>query len=277
MEKAYTRTAFDSPTTATTSLELNTGLLEQQFDQWPRKPESASDWWCLMFPDQARVYGCPFLEERRQDGIGMVTKSPLSPNLDFLAACLGGDERLGHRTIFYVPEQQFYFYDTRTQMFHATTPEKLGNLLRGFLSRCASVVKGDAAKFQLFHALRQESVVKAVVNRCKSILAASPDFFGIHSPHQRVAGPELHQRLAQVFIEQIERDPSQILTLRCAYELFSQFLKQKNMPVLTRPEVKGMLAELIREQFDLGLRNDLISDGTQVQQCGWKGLRLGQA
>jgi hypothetical protein len=111
MEKAYSRTTFDLPTTATASLELNTGLLEPQFDQWPRKPESASDWWCLMFPDQVRVYGCPFLEERRQDGIGMATKSPLSANIDFLAACLGGDERLGHRVIFYVPEQQFYFYD----------------------------------------------------------------------------------------------------------------------------------------------------------------------
>ena len=87
-------------------------------------------------------------------------------------------------------------------------------------------------------------------------------------------GPELHQRIAQVFVEQIERDPGQILTLRYAYELFSQFLKQKNLPTLTRAEVKVMLAELIREQFDLGLRNDLVSVESQVQQCGWKGLRM---
>jgi hypothetical protein len=66
------------------------------------------------------------------------------------------------------------------------------------------------------------------------------------------------------------------LTLKCAYDLFSQFLKQKNMPVLTRTEVKVMLAELIREQFDLELRNDLISQERQVQQCDWKGLRLGE-
>jgi len=49
------------------------------------------------------------------------------------------------------------------------------------------------------------------------------------------------RRIAQVFVEQIERDPGQILTLKCACDLFSQFLKQKNMPVLARSEVKLML------------------------------------
>jgi hypothetical protein len=48
------------------------------------------------------------------------------------------------------------------------------------------------------------------------------------------------------------------------------------MPVLTRAEVKVMLAELIREQYGLGLRNDLVGVESQVQQCGWKGLRLGE-
>ena len=229
-----------------------------------------------MFPDQVRVFGSPFLEERRTDGLGLVIMSPLSANLDCLAASLGGDERLGHRVIFFEPEQQFYFFDPRDQMFHATTPAKLMNLLRGLLIRCAEAVKGDGARFQLFHALRSDQVTKACVNRARSILAASPDFFSVNSPHQRVRGPEIHQRIAQVFVEQIERDPGQILTLKCAYDLFSQFLKQKSMPVLSRGEVKVMLAELIREQFDLGLRNDLISLETEKQQCGWRGLKLVQ-
>jgi hypothetical protein len=276
MEKTQFSPTLDLPTTASHSLELNTGFLAPNRDGWPRTPSSASDWWCLMFPDQVRVYGCPFLEQRQADGTGLVTKSPLSANLDCLAASLGGDERLGHRVIFYEPEQQFYYFDPRDQMFHATTGPKLMNLLRGLLVRCAEAVRGDGAKFQLFHALRSDQVTKAVLNRCKSILAASPEFFSVNSPHQRVQGPEIHQRIAQVFVEQIERDPGQILTLKCAYQLFSQFLKQKNMPVLTRPEVKVMLGELIREQYGLGLRNDLISQESQVQQCGWKGLKLGE-
>ena len=159
-------------------------------------------------------------------------------------------------------------------MFHATTEQKLQNLLRGYLSRCAETMKGDAAKFQLFHSLRSDAVVKTVTNRCKSILASSPDFFGVNSPNHRVAGPEIHERICRVFVEQIEREPGQILTLKFAYELFSQFLKQKNMPVLSRAEVKVMLGELIREQYGLGLRNDLVSMESQTQQCGWRGLRL---
>jgi hypothetical protein len=213
------------------------------------------------------------LEESSTDELGIVTKSPVSANLDCLAASLGGDPRLGHRVIFYEGEQQFYYFDPRDQTFYATTPAKLMNLLRALLVRCCAAVKGDKARFQIFHTLRSDQTVKAVVNRAKSILAASADFFGVNSPHQRVKGPEIHQRIAQVFVEQIERDPGQILTLKCAYEMFCQFLKEKNMPVLTRSEVKVMLAELIREQYGLGLRNDLIGAASQVQQSGWKGLK----
>ena len=82
MATTHSTTAFDLPTTAQASLELNTGFLEPNFDKWPREPESASDWFCLMFPDQVRVFGPVFLEERKLDGLGLVTKSPLSANYD---------------------------------------------------------------------------------------------------------------------------------------------------------------------------------------------------
>src|ERR1041385_3926472 len=110
---------------------------------WPTEFKSASDWFCQRFPTEARVFGSPFLEQHQPNVYGTTDATPLVPNIDFLAACLGGDERLGHRVVYYTAELQFYFYDPRDQMFHATTDQKLGNLMRGFLARCAADVKGQ--------------------------------------------------------------------------------------------------------------------------------------
>ena len=64
-----------------------------------------------------------------------------------------------------------------------------------------------------------------------------------------------------------------MLTLTNAYLIFTEFLRQKSMVPVKRTIFKGMFAPLIRDVFDLGLRNDVIDQGTQRQTAGWKGLR----
>ena len=237
---------------------------------WPNEPKSASDWFLQRFPDQVRVFGSPFLEH--QDNA--FTSTPSLPNLDFLAACLGGDERLGHRVIYYSAELQFYYFEPRDLMYHATTDQKVGNLLRGLLARCANEVKGEGHLVNTFHTFRTDAVVKAVVSRAKSVLEADPDFFAVNSQHQRVAGPELHQRLAKVFAERmLEPNPNSILTIGQSFSLFTQFAKARNMQPIKRTDFKGMMADVIRDAYGLGVRNDLKNVETQTQQCGWKGLR----
>ena len=241
---------------------------------WPNELKSASDWFCQMFPVQVRVFGAPFLDQHQANTYGAANITPLVLNADCLAACLGGDERLGHRVIYYPPELQFYFYDPRDQMYHATTDQKVGNLLRGLLARCAGEVKGEGHLVNTFHTFRSDAVVKGVVNRAKSILAADPDYFGVNSQHQRVQGPELHQRLAMVFAQQLlEVHEGSILTVGQSYSLFTQFAKARSMPAPKRSLFKGMMSEVIRDAFGLGVRNDLVNAETQKQQCGWKGLR----
>ena len=118
------------------------------------------------------------------------------------------------------------------------------------------------------------AIWKTGVNRCKSILAADPEFFGIKSPYQRVQGPEIHQRLAMVFAEQmLEQHPGSILTVGQTYSLFNQFAQSKNMPAIKRFDFKGLMADVIRETYGLGVRNDLMNTVTQKQQVGWLGLR----
>jgi hypothetical protein len=62
-------------------------------------------------------------------------------------------------------------------------------------------------------------------------------------------------------------------SLTNAYLVFIEFLKQKSMVPVKRSIFKGMFAPLVREVFDLGLRNDVIDKVTQHQTAGWKGLR----
>ena len=84
----------------------------------------------------------------------------------------------------------------------------------------------------------------------------------------------MHERLAKVFVEQIlERQQGEVLTLTNAYLVFIEFLKQKSMVPVKRSIFKGMFAPLIRDAFNLGLRNDVIDKVTQHQTAGWKGLR----
>lgn len=242
---------------------------------WPSKSKSANEWFCRMFPTQVRVFGSPFLEQQMPNELGNINITPLVPNHDCLAACIGGDERLGHRVIYYSQELQFYFFEPRDQKFHATTDQKVGNLLRGLLARCAMEVTGQGHLLNTFHTFRADPVIKAVVNRCKSLLAADPGFFNISSPHQRVAGPELHQRVAMVFAQQLlEPHEGSVLTIGQSFALFNQFAKSKNLPVMKRSLFKGMIADVVQEEFGLGLRNDIVNAETQKQGCGWKGLRV---
>ena len=45
------------------------------------------------------------------------------------------------------------------------------------------------------------------------------------------------------------------------------------MPTLKRNLFKSMMAEVIRDKYDLGVRNDLLNAETHTQQSGWRGLR----
>ena len=227
-----------------------------------------------MFPVQGKIHGCPFIEMAEDIADGLKKINPLAPNLDFLAAILGGDERMGHKVIYLEGEMQWYYLDQPGNIFKPTTPEKLGSLLRALLIRCAEELPDSVHKLNLFLEFRSDKTIRAVIHRAKSILAADHTFFSPESKHARLKGVEVHERLAKVFVEQVlERQQGEVLTLTSAYLVFTEFLKQKSMLPVKRSIFKGMFAPLIRDAFNLGLRNDVIDQATNHQTAGWKGLR----
>lgn len=233
-------------------------------------PSTASEWFSSKFPLQAKIYGCPFLELKSSE-----TSMPLSINIDFFAAILGGDQRLGHRVIYIESEFSFYFYDPRDHIFKPTSEEKLQNLLRAYLIRCAEELPNSVHKLALFHEFRQDKHIRTIVHRAKSILAADSSFFAIGSPNQRNQGPESYEKLANYFVQQgFKREPGEILTLADAFNSYTHLLKHKDMDPIKRPFFKGMVIPIVKEEFKVSLRNDLLTSGNPKQLCGWKDLRM---
>ena len=251
-------------------LELN---LPKPAWQRSTQPSTPSEWFAEKFPDATSKYGCPFLEFRQTNCDGFSKIVPISINTDFFAGLLRGDSRLGHSVIYYEPELQFYYLEPLKQIYKPTSAEKLQNYYRAILIKCAQELNGTD-KLNLFFEFRSDKNARAVTNRAKSILACSPEFFSVTSPHQRQQGPELHERVARVFAEQVlERQAGEVLTLTNAYLVFTKFLKQKSMGTVKRSVFKGMFAPIIRDVFNLGLRNDVIDQTSNKQTAGWKGLR----
>jgi len=253
-------------------LELNISNTDQ-FGQPLTKIKTASQWFCNLFPSSAKTHGAPFLENRISSVDGFSSSSPLSVNESFMASALGGDRRLGHSVIYWLPESQFYYFDPVDQLYHATTEAKLGDLLRALFARCALELQKDINIFQLFTSFRSDPVIKSIVERAKSILSVSEDFFSATSPRSRVNGIELHERLARVFIEKaLSAKSNEILLVGLAYESFAKIVRDKDLAPIKRSVFKEMMKPLVREKFNVCLRNDLVV-GDRYSQ-GWKDLAL---
>jgi hypothetical protein len=256
------------------SLELN-NFKRSAFDFGlePSCPEfnSPAQWFSYKYQEATKQHGCPFLEHRIRLVDGYDSLSALDVNLDFFASILKGNSRLGHSVIYYEPELQWYFKDS-DQIYKTTSPEKLQNWVRAMFLKCAEVMPRTVDPFNLYTKFRSDQVVKAIVNRAKSILAANESFFSASSPHKREQGPELPERLARVFIESmLEKREGTILTVTQAYALFSGLSLQNNLQPIKRATFKQMMTEKMKETFGMSIRRDLVDEHGK-QQEGWKNV-----
>ncbi len=140
------------------------------------EPTTPSEWFSCKFQEQAKIYGCPFLEHLETLADGTQRINPIAPNIDFLAAILSGDSKLGHKVVYIESEMQWYCYDPREQVYKATSPDKLGNLMRAYLIRCAEDLPNNVHKAYLFYQFRSDKTIRSIIHRAKSILAADDSY-----------------------------------------------------------------------------------------------------
>jgi len=81
----------------------------------------------------------------------------------------------------------------------------------------------------------------------------------------------------QQFVKRsIVREPEAKLTVGDAFHRYYQFCKDNAMKPLTRQDFKHLIAEVLREEFRIGLRHD-VPTSTGKQGHGWYGVRLDEA
>lgn len=239
----------------------------------PQTPKTPNEWFALRYPIAYELHGSPFLELHEPLDKFSVQILPVSINIDFFGAALGGRRDFGHHVIYYEPEMQWYF-KCSDNIYKTTTPEKLANVYRALLMKCASDMPANVHKLNLVHQWRDDRTARDVVSRAKSILLADSAFFSATSSHQRIRGVELHERLARKFVDELlSAEPGKILMLQDAYLAFCSLLKQRELGPLKRSDFKAMVVPIIKNEFDVALRNDLVVDGRSGVR-GWKNVRL---
>ena len=237
-------------------------------------PATPSEWFTRRFPVEVKRWGCPFLEEVAVDRVtGRKQITAVAMNDCFFAATLS-DSQLGHSVVFYEPEHQWFFFDPIDHLYHPTSEPKLMNLLSCLLVRCAEEMPVNVVKTDLFVRFREAELLKTVVRKASSLLAADSTFFSTNSPYCRVEGPEQHGRLARQFVgRSLTPQPGQLLSITDCYAGFTGYCRNNGVEPVARKLFRRMIVDIIQEEFGLGLRADLKNAEGRYQR-GWKGLAV---
>jgi hypothetical protein len=82
--------------------------------------------------------------------------------------------------------------------------------------------------------------------------------------------------VAKTFINLvIELNPQKSLTLTDSYTAFLEFCGKIGLMLVERRHFEDLAGDIIREQYGLALRNDILN-GSGRHQRGWRGLGLRQ-
>lgn len=236
-------------------------------------PKTANEYFSQKFNPWVFQFGAPVLEHKHTDLNSKSTITPVALNELFFASILGGDPRIGHRVIYFTPEGQWYFREPLKEMFFPSTDEKLINYLDAMIVQCAQELPPSNNIGQLFLKLRSPQKLKEIVNRAKSVLAADQTFFSPTSIYRRAHGPEVYLCLTKQFVKaSIEPAKDADLTVTQVFELFVRFCREQGLDPIKRKNFREIISQTMRDEFDLGIRNDVIGPNGR-SQSGFKGVR----
>lgn len=242
----------------------------------PEPPvRTPSEWFSKRWYQEAETYGTPFLEAKYLDGDLEEHVNPISLNEIFFASILAGNQDLGHKVVYYTPDEEFYFKDPREGgIFKPTTEDKLKTLLSLYILECAEQLNDTTPKLNLFVRFRKDEELQAIVNKAKSLLAVDESFFGVDSFNIRTGGAEEKERVAKTFINLvIELNPQKSLTVTDSYTAFREFCVKNGLMLVERKLFEDLVGDIIGQQYGLGLRNDLLN-GSGRHQRGWRGIGM---
>ena len=115
------------------------------------------------------------------------------------------------------------------------------------------------------------------MDKAKAVLEADRLFFqGRNGQRRFIDGKYIEpdeEPSYRVFVKKtIVREQDATVTLQDAFHTYYRFCRDQQMQPLTRQEFKGLIAEVIREEFNIGLRHDVPAENGK-QRHGWFGVR----
>ena len=280
-KEAYLKYARES------HLELEPGSMVYQgmedSNLWEGAKKSPDLIFQATHPHLIGLYGLPFFQllkigpsphDSDQLPRPCLGQTLIGVNTQFWGAFLGGDRRLGHDVIYYIPERQFYFYDVPRSKYYPTSEEKLRQFVSLALQQCAQGQDVLSAA-TILEKFRTNAVLDEIISNAKAALAAAAGFFNGPNAKPRWAqyskSEQVVDRVASDFIDNwIELDERSVLSVSDCLESFRKVAEASG----TQKDLGSRMEKAIRQVYPAkGLRNDLLStDGTGVK--GWKGLKL---
>jgi len=242
-------------------------------DEEPSLISSPNDFFSQRFPDQTKLYGPMFFGSQEfMDGRRVFIPEAIN-DLAF-AAILGGDHHLGQQVVWYPQEAAFYYRDFRVDAFCPTGEDKLRLLASNWIIRCSEACNATSAKGVL--KLRTPKIMDGVITTAKAMLMADAQFFSGKYGRRRYVGNKYiepnEEPLYRVFVKEgIVQAPGAKLVEQDAFHRFYEFSRAHGAPALKRADFRSLVAEVIREEFNLGLRHDVLGDDGR-QHKGWVGI-----
>ena len=227
------------------------------------------------------TYGYPFLTSIPKNApagsVALFVEKLLGINVNFFGAYVGGDKRLGHSVVFYVPEGKFYFLDPAVNVFVPTTEDKIRLGLSLTLQRHAGGLPVNQAQ-TILKEYCSPATLDEIIYKAKTLLSVDRGFFeGPHANRRVIVEDEAAKRVAvtvRSFIEtQIEADDGGVLTITECFEYLQSYLGHQGTALNGIKGLREVLRDKIREVYGKGLRNDLVLPGEKCAM-GWKGLNL---
>jgi hypothetical protein len=236
-----------------------------------------NSWFVSRFPEEASQYGVPFLVALRVDQDGLTHVTPAYLNDDFFCALI----RVHLQTVYFEPEQCWYYFDPVPDAYCPTSPAKLQLLLSNYLIRCAEDCGPLVDVTNLVVNFRKAEVLEGVIRKARAMNQCDDQFFMGEKGNRRLTNGRIIEPTDkpsyELFVERhLKREDCSALTVTETFARYYSFCKKHNIPPLTRADFKSMMIECVREHFDVNFRKDVPARSGKVTQ-GWFGIGLQEA
>lgn len=228
-------------------------------------------WFSTRFPNETKQYGSAFLQSiEPHQGWKLIRLQSI--NHHFFAAILGGRKELNHRVV-YLPEKHTFYFKDYDGFFKPTTEQKLQTLSACWLMKCAEDMPTTVDRQKLIVEYRSAHSLRTISQLARSVLQVDEEFFGTGINYRKEGRESMIDVTRRFVTTTIQPANNAEVSIDDVYAAYLLFCEEKEVKGATRNAFKQLIADSVREEHGLGIRNDL-RDASGCWRRGWRGITL---